>query len=404
MRRQRTATGDMVDASARARGIRLLLVVTVTGGGRDEGDQPCEDERERDDLEHRQVEPPQQVVARHRRNLDDERDVREADEPARHALRVPAGAEAERRERRRGEEGERVVQHGHPVDRHGADAHEPEADEADVHPHRGAGATTDAEPSDRECAGQRSGEARHAGARHDDRDVEAQRGEVVRRAQGREVAGPPVARGRDAHAREAARGEQHGDEVEGAICLVVERVPVQSVGADAEDATEQQPVQSVPARQGVERGRREVHGEQGERRPGESVRDRPRTRAEARQPQVCDRRQARARRRGDEQRSAHGGAARDRGHETRRVERSMAEDPAVERRVVHECAIQHDRDGSRDEQCVDASHDRREAGLRHREGRGGVAGGGQRDRPAVLITVGIARVARSERSRERPAV
>ncbi|WP_370647357.1 hypothetical protein [Agromyces endophyticus] len=383
VRRQRTTTSDDMDAATRARRIRNRFVVAAVRGRRDERDQPGEDEREGDDLEDREVEPAEHVVPDHRHDLGGQREVREAGEAARHALCVPARAEAQRRERRRREQGERVVQHRDAVDRHGTDPHQAEADETDVHPHRRASSAPDAEWADHERPRERPREPGHARTRHDDRDVEADGREIVRRAERREVAGPPVARGRDAHAREAAGREQHRDEVEGAVRLVVDRMTMQPIGAEPEEPAEQQSVELVPARQRIERGRREVHREHRERRPREAVRDRAWTRAETRQPQMGDRGEARARRRRDEQRGTDDGAACDGRHQSRRVEAQgsvVRERPlAREQCAVLERPVEHDRDRRGDEQGVETTNDRGHPRRRRDRGRGG--DGGRRDGP-----------------------
>ncbi len=354
----------------------------VAGGRRDERDQPGEDERERDDLEDRQAEPAERVVARHRHELERQRGVREHEEPTRQPPRVPPGPDAQEREREGGAEREGVVQLGLAVDRHRADTHEPESDEPDEHSHRRTRPSPNREGAERERPGERARETRHARARDDHGDVEADGGEVVRRAEGAEVVRPPVARRGDAHARETSGREQHRDEVEGAVRLVIEGMPMQAVRADAEGRPEQAADRSGPARQRLEGRRGEVHGEQRERRPGESVGDRPGPRAETGQAQVRDRGETRVRRGDGGERSTHRRTARERGNEPDDVEGTRG----IER-GGRERAGEDDRDRRGDEQRVEPTHERDEAARMHR-----FVARGLDHRPTMPLMVGSPRV------------
>ncbi len=369
---------------------RTVARVVMARGRRDERDEPGEYERECDDLEDRQAEPAERVVARHRHELEGQGRVREHDESTRHPSCVPARPDAEEREREGRAEREGVVEVCLPVDRHRADPHETEADQSDEHPHRRAGPPPDCEAAEGERPGERARQARHARARDGHGDVEARRGEVVRGAERTEVVRPPVARRGEAHARETAGSEQHRDEVEGAVRLVVEGVPVQAVGAEAEGRAEQAPDRAMPARQRFERRRGEVHGEQGQCRPGESVRDRARTGGESGQAQVRDRREPGVRGRHGDERRAHRSPARECGNESDDVEGARG----VER-GGRERASEHDRDRHGDEHSVEPAHERNEAPRMTRRPACG------RDlRPTMPLTVGCARVHRAEARRE----
>ncbi|WP_308188487.1 hypothetical protein [Agromyces humatus] len=325
---------------------------------RDEDDQPREDERERDDLEDCEVEDVHSVVGDHRTHLEEQCDGREPDEGSRHAHRVPRGADAEQRECGGRAECEGVVQVGRLRDRHPADAHEPEPDESDQRADHRASTAPDAETAERDSPGEHRRHAGDPSARGRHRDVEAHRGEVARRAQGAEVVHPPLARRRDAHARETACGQKHGDEVEGAVRLALDGLAVQPPGAHPDRDRQRRAHREVAAGHGFERVGREVHGERRERRPSETVGSGTTHRPRRGKTQLRESRQAGARCRRDDEGGTDDRAAGESGCDPQVVD-AVRGGRTLESRGDR--TVEDHRHSACDEQRVHSAHQRTEA-------------------------------------------
>ena len=358
VRRPPTVHAGDTDAPARRGDIRLAVLVPMRRRHRDEDDQPREDEGERDDLEDGEVEDVQSVVGEHRAHLEEQRGRREPDEGPRHTHRVPGRAEAEQRERGRRAQRERVVQVGRLRDRHPADAHQAEPDESDECADHRARTAPDAEPAERDAPGEHGRHTGDAATRGRDRHVEAHRGEVARRAQGAEVVHPPLARRRDAHAGEAACREEHRHEVEGAICLMLDRLAMESPCAHPDGDCQCCAHGEVAAGHRVERVGREMHGEHREPRPREPVGDRTARRPRRRKSQLREAGQSGVRCRRDDEGGADDRAAGERGCNPQVVD---AGDGARIRELRREGSGEDHRHCARDEQRVGAAHERTEA-------------------------------------------
>lgn len=174
---------------------------------------------------------------------------------------------------------------------------------------------------------------------------------------------------------------------------MVERVPVQPVGAEAEGSAEQAADRAVPAGQRLERVGGEVHGEQGERGPRQPVRGGARPRRETGQAQVRDRGQPGIRGRDREEGGAHRRTPGERRDEpdhvegARRIEGGRRQHPG-----------EHDRDRRGDERGVEPAHERHDSARMDRGERLGLGDG-----PTMPPTAGCDPVHRME-SRCEPQV